>query len=63
MLKKSLLNGKRDRELGSVSSQEQDKSCLRDKISMITLKEKPRELFKVNAQLRENYLGLKWRRQ
>ena len=28
-------------------------SCLRDKISMITLKEKPRELFNVKAKLRE----------
>ena len=36
-------------------------SCLRDKISMITLKTKPEELFEVNAQLRENYLGLKWK--
>ena len=31
-------------------------SCLRDKISMITLEEKPRELFKLKAQLTENYL-------
>ena len=36
-------------------------SCLRDKISMITLKEKPGELFKVKAQLRENYLRLQWK--
>ena len=28
-------------------------SCLRDKVSMITLKEKPRELFNVKAKLRE----------
>ena len=29
-------------------------SCLRDKISMKTLKEKPGELFKVNVWLTEN---------
>ena len=28
---------------------------------MIIWREKPRELFKVNAQLRENHLRLKWR--
>ena len=28
---------------------------------MILLKEKPKKLFKVKAQLREDYLGLKWR--
>ena len=32
--------------------------CLRNKIFMITLKEKPRELFKVNVWLREDSLKL-----
>ena len=30
-----------------------EKSCLRDKISMVTLKEKPGELFKVNEKIRK----------
>ena len=52
MLKNTLLNGKREREIGSLSSQE----------SMITLREKSGELCKVNVKLRENYLRLKLRR-
>ena len=60
-VEKSLLNGKRDRAFGSVSSQEQKNSCLRDKISMIISKEKPGELFKVKAQLREDFPRLNWR--
>ena len=35
--------------------------CLKDKTFVITLKEKPRELFKVDASLREDSLKLKWK--
>ena len=54
MLKTPCLNGKRDREFGSVSSREQKNSCLRDKISMITLEEKPGKLFKVESIAQRN---------
>ena len=47
---KNPLKGKRDREFGSMSSQE-----------LVTLKEKSGELFKVKEKLRGNYLRLKWR--
>ena len=43
--------------LAVLSSQEQEKSCLRVTI----LKKKPGELFKVKAQLTKNSLRLKWR--
>ena len=50
--KNPLLKGKRDRECGrKIPSEEEKIFCLRNKIFMITLKEKPRELFKVDVWL------------
>ena len=56
---KPLLKGKRDRECGrKIPSEEEKIFCLRNKIFMITLKEKPRELFKVDVWLSEDTLKL-----
>ena len=35
--------------------------CLRDRTFMVTLKDKPGELFKMNVWLREDSLKLKWK--
>ena len=62
-VERSLLRGKRDREFGSVSlSQHEKKRILSErKIFTNTLRRKQNELFKVNAQLRQHYLRLRWK--
>ena len=46
------------RRLAMCRPKNKKNSCLRDKISVITLKEKPGEFFKVNAWLREDFLQM-----
>ena len=57
-----MLKGKRDRELGSITPSEQERFLSGRQNLMITLMEKPGELFTVNSWLREDSLKLKWQR-
>ena len=59
-VERSLLRGQSDRDFGSVSLSQHDKEefCLKGRIFTNAMKKKQNALFKVNVQLRKDYLRL-----